>query len=58
MRNEVTNGGAERTNLELDSRRKVDPITQSEKLIWLRNSLDFIRSILSNPEMTKCALTL
>lgn len=51
-------GGAVRINLELDSLRKVDPVVRSEKLIGLRNSLDFIKSILKNPQMMECALTL
>ena len=51
-------GGAVRTNLELDSLPKVDPLEQSEKLIWLSNSLDFVRSILKNPLAMECSLTL
>ena len=47
----IRNGGAIGTNFELDSRPNVDPLTQSEKLIGLRNSLIFIRAILKNPSM-------
>jgi hypothetical protein len=36
--------------LELDNPRKVDPLEQSEKLISLRNSLDFVKNILKSPE--------
>lgn len=55
---EVRDGGDAGTNFELDSRQKVKPLEQSEKLIGLRNSLIFIKSVLIDPEMMKCTLTL
>ena len=45
-------------DLELDRRLKVDALTLSEMLLALRNSLDFVRSILKNPQAMECALTL
>ncbi len=57
-RRRESNGGAIGTNFELDSRLKVKPLEQSEMLINLRNSLIFIKSVLINPEMMKCTLTL
>jgi len=51
-------GGAVRTNLELKTRPRVDVLTLSENLLVLRNSLDFVRSILKNPLAMECALTL
>ncbi len=51
-------GGAVGNDWELDSPRKVDPLTRSEKLIGLRNSLDFVKNILKSPQAMECALTL
>ncbi len=50
--------GAFRTHLELKPRPKVDPLRQSEKLIGLRNSLDFLKNVLKSPQMAECTLTL
>lgn len=52
------NGGDDGTNFELDTRPKVDALTLSEKLIALRNSLIFVRSILKCPPAMETALTL
>ena len=51
-------GGAVGNDWELDSPRKVDALTRSEKLLALRNSLDFIKNILKNPQAMECTLTL
>lgn len=54
----MTNGGAEGINFELDRPRKVDPLERSEKLIGLRNSLDYIKNILKMPQEAELTLTL
>jgi|GEM_PF-5779075 len=51
-------GGAVGNDWELDSPKKVDPLTRSERLIGLRNSLDFVKNILKSPQAMECALTL
>ena len=54
----VVDGGAVGINFELDRPRKVDPLERSEKLICLRNSLDFVKNILKAPPTIECTLTL
>lgn len=51
-------GGAEGNDWELDSPKKVDALTLSERLIGLRNSLHFVKNILKSPQAMECALTL
>ena len=51
-------GGAVGINFELDRPREVDPLERSEKLICLRNSLDFVKNILKDPPAMECTLTL
>lgn len=51
-------GGAVGNNWELASPKKVDALTLSERLIGLRNSLDFVKNILKSPQAMECILTL